>query len=518
MALVVHQPELAIRPYCGARLVINRSTEDSHCSSDRRVYGAPVRAWVDDSLAGHLHGAVVPYAPSQVPSGESEPAPYLKSQFSRQRCFFKAGVVIVAVFENLACYLAYFESRAPEARFYNKYQAHFLLLPGLDTTVLVLACMNTVWLFVSWVLLFVVQVDAHETISAARLLPSGISGIICTVIVLFGESTVVFAFVCSACVFLNLILWVLLGRCPGEREPQTLQEEKIDPSEGHRARVRLAIRLGFAAFLIAVTLTWLLLFSLDAMVFLRNENCVATRNTAMPVRIDGVPDWQCARWGETHYVQRKPDESKEVLKAFCSTTFQEFNKLSASNTWIPGIGAHRLHCPPQCQSLGLSGAVLGCQVYDAGSSVCAAAVQMGVLEPDQEGVVVVIGRPPPTSGRYEKCNLNTVKSTSGPVPTQAAVDPNSTAPVAAPPWSFYFQVPGLETHDMVTLHDWSRSDAESVNLNEPWRNYVADVSWVIGGMPGRTKVVLGPSAAAAVELNFCHRADNGGPSNHRDCP
>merc|ERR1712151_583463 len=133
------------------------------------------------------------------------------------------------------------------------------------------------------------------------------------------------------------------------------------------------------------------------MVFFRNSKCRWTLNHAMPVRIKGLDAWQCAKWGKVQYIEHEVDSNEPIFDAHCSTPFHMFGKVPAPDEPIPGKRAQLVRCPPRCQSIPLQTNLIGCQVYDARSSVCSAAVQMGVLGVDQGGVIKVVGRSPPVS-------------------------------------------------------------------------------------------------------------------------
>jgi len=297
------------------------------------------------------------------------------------------------------------------------------------------------------------------------------------------------------------------------------------PNKGRQPpRARVLLCGGILAGLGLLMLVWCLMYVLDGMAFLRETECRATENKAMPVRIVGVSRWQCAKWGVPHYITRLPYSSGSAFQAQCSTPFHVFDQLVATangTVWSPSQHAHWVQCPPSCQDFGLGVEVAGCRAYDARSSICAAAVQMGVVNTDRGGLVKVVGRPPPSS--YERCNLNGVMSVddASSLPGTALIVARGSSLVAAGDVSgaaalqqnvtisgaFYFQeVAGMEQDDVLTLHGFRK--LETPGPKQPYRSYAADVSWRIGGGElQRKEVILGPSGDAEIELDFCHGDD-----------
>lgn len=238
------------------------------------------------------------------------------------------------------------------------------------------------------------------------------------------------------------------------------------------------------------------MFSLESADYLYDVECLASSNRAMPVLIQGVHKSQCVKWGETVYIERTTVPGQPISDLLCSTSFHTFDTMVNATTgeMTPSSNAHHVRCPAHCQDLSLGNSVIGCKVYSATSAICTAAIQMGILEANAGGVVKVVGRPPPplTNGKYDRCNQHGILSSDTPAPPSA----DST------PWAFYFQVAGMESLDMVTLHGWKKIDTPGAK--QPWTSYSADVSWVVGGTSQRQAVTLGPGGGGAgIELNFC---------------
>jgi len=424
-------------------------------------------------------------APGPLTHGGGAAPDVLQRRLDWRRLTFKSGVCVFAVAENVACYLAFLQTNDPHLNFYNKFEAHALRLPGLDTVLLILAVVNSVYLFIFWTLVTVIKLDIFKVMAVGRVGISAACSVICFALVFFAESTKVAPFLCTVFFFLHLEFVIVGFLCFDKGEATPVQ--------------RGLCYAGMACVAIAL-LAWCLAFLLDGMTFLRDVSCVASKNRAMPVKIRGMDEWQCVRWGQTHYITHMPDPEEATYQAHCSTSFHAFGKIPGLGEEAPGRRAQLVHCPPQCQSFGLGMKVIGCKVYDARSSVCSAAVQMGVLAANQGGTVKVVGREPLAPGQYGRCNLNGVLS-------ESTADTEG-ADATRRDWAFYFQdVDGMESEDMVVLHGWRRTSFHSTR--QPWKSFIADVSWVIGGgKVHREEVPFGPSndTNSDIQLDFCHPA------------
>eukprot|EP00929_Paragymnodinium_shiwhaense_P095027 TRINITY_DN5598_c0_g1_i1.p1 TRINITY_DN5598_c0_g1~~TRINITY_DN5598_c0_g1_i1.p1 ORF type:complete len:668 (+),score=126.48 TRINITY_DN5598_c0_g1_i1:100-2103(+) len=506
-----------VKPYCGAKAIV--AAQDT-AVGDRMVHGAPAPAWVDASLLDHMRGAIVPSKAwtSPVPQAEGESdlkarplRAYEPQRFRFGVCAFRLCVAAGTLVETLLGYAAYVETPSPNDNLYNKFEANALSLPGLMPLLLALSAAGSAWCFVVWVLVFVVKLDVYRPALLLRLPCSVLSGGSCMIIVLIGEQTKIFALLCGIAMWLNLQVWLLdrLGYFAPQKQVAVVddaREAEAKPGKGRMRRLRTAWHWAP----LALACLWAALFVFDAVVFFRNSDCVATANRAMPVFVEGLRDLQCVQWKKPHYITRKPAAGVEAYKAYCSTSLHVFDAVDVNGTSVPTSGAHLVMCPPQCQSLGLGTHVVGCYKYSASSSICSAAVQMGVLPPDAGGVVKVVGRPAPQS--YSRCNRNGVMSTSS---------DDSQLMSGSGPWAFYFQVPDLEDNDMIMLHGWRHLGGFS-SVTAPWRSYVANVTWSVGGLQQQREVRLGDSNTAGlqlggIELNFC-RSDRVPPSQRTLCP
>lgn len=497
MALAIvpasHQdPVVAIKPYCGATRVAVLSgpieeadaTEVSRAISTKaadattcEVYKAPVPAWADLGIVHHMQEAVVPE--EAMPDAGVK---HLKVKFQAGRCIFRFSVVILSLFENILCYLAYLQVAPPEDSFYNKFEAHLLGFPGLEVVLLVFSIFNSCYLLAFWMMIAFIRLDLYSSLATGRLLFSLPTGGICVAMVFFGEGTKIFPFLCAICVLLHFFVWIM-------RHSRNLA---WDPEQAWRPLLYRVL----AGFIIMWLICFIVMFAVESADYLYDSECPATTNKAMPVRIKGVHEWQCVKWHQPHYIRRTPAPGHAIHSALCSTSFHAFNTLVNASTGEqePSSGAHMVRCPSHCQDLGLGDSVIGCEVYSATSSICSAAVQMGILVANAGGIVKVVGRAPPvlSSGKYTRCNRNGILSSDTPI----------LASDTTPDWAFYFQVAGLESLDMVTLHGWSKTGTPGAS--EPWKSYVADVTWVVGGESQRREVVLGPGGEdAEIELNFC---------------
>jgi hypothetical protein len=521
LVMTKHDKPLAIiKPYCGARATTVLEIENTRLGT-RDVHGKGVPVWADVGFATHLRGAVVPVVSSTTDVESPKYVDHLDLRFNWRRYLYRKCVILLSILENIMCYLAFFEMKAPSDHFYNKVDAHIMNLPGLGMTLLVLAAVDSALTFLFLAAIIAMEVDIYRAASMVRLPLSACCTAICFALTLFGEQTKIFPFLQNLFALLSLEVFLLYGTTVldgGGQRPESVSpaepKKKKRPSRQDidaEAKRRLSQGNYFFPVIVGLfTLIWCLLFASDKMVFARNENCLATRNRAMPVRVDGVAEWQCAKWGATHYIKRLPDLSEPIFDGFCSTTFNVFDSPSPeAGVMVPSTKAHRIRCPDQCQTLEL-GIVTGCEVYDARSSVCAAAVQMGLLEPDVGGIVTVVGRTPLT--QYERCNQHGVKSMHTRVPG-LEVSYGLSSNVTATGWAFYFQVPATRHLDEITLHSNRGKDGVSAAANAPYTRYVADVSWVVGGIARQEDVTIGPNEGAPIELNFCRGADD----ISRDC-
>mmetsp|Transcript_80617 Transcript_80617/g.126980 ORF Transcript_80617/g.126980 Transcript_80617/m.126980 type:complete len:482 (+) Transcript_80617:82-1527(+) len=462
-----NDPVVAIKPYCGAKNL--GPIEDFNLSSEAcKVYRSPAPAWADVGIVNHMQEAVVPELATTAP-GTS----HLKPRFQAARCLFRFSVVLLSIAENILCYLAYFQVGNPEDSFYNKFEAYMLGYPGLDDTLLVFSLINTCYMFSFWMLIGVANRDLYGSMTTGRLLISLPIGGMCTAMVFFGEETNVFPLVCASCVLLHLVVWAT-ERCL----------ICLDKEQPIHAYCYFALIFIVCCWLISFILTFLI----DSAGFLYDSECPATTNKAMPVRINGVTERQCVKWGVPLPITRTPSLGSSTYDALCSTSFHAFTTVADNGDLTPSSAAHYVRCPSYCQSLGLSGPVVGCHVYSATSSICSAALQMGILQSNVGGVVKVIGRPSPQA--YQRCNQNGILST----------DPTPTTNIQFPQWAFYFQVAETADLDMITIHSWRKKGTPGAQ--EPWKSYVADVTWIVGGTSQRREVELGPNSGD-IEVNFC---------------
>jgi len=474
LAIVQVPTTEAIRPYCGAKPT---STLDVHSTrlGDGMVHGAPRPAWADVGLASHMRSAVVP---APVEEAEETMQPF----FQAKSCVFRFAAAIVAVIEAVASYLAYVETRDPGDLLYNKFEAYALLMPGLEYSLLVVSILNTGYIVGFGLLICVSQMDLFLTFAKFRLVLSGACGIISVMLAVIAESTKVFPSLCIFIVLVNSQTWVLHNLFTQTKELRVQRRRLL---------------AGLAVLIAALAIAWCLMFLLGGIAFLQTDACPATRNKAMPVSIQGVNEVQCAKWGTTHQIRRVPVQGERVYQGFCTTSYEVFDQNGTAS-----YTAHDVRCPPSCQTLGLGTSVIGCSVYDGRSSICAAAVQMGVLPVDQAGIVRVVGRPPPTTWDGARCIANGVQTI---VPGSAADTKSRTgAPVA-----FYFQgTQGTLSFDTLTLHSWSKNGV--LKTREPWKSFDVDVSWSVGGsVPQRSKVPLGPQSGTGngIQVNFCSPPD-----------
>jgi len=482
------QDHAAMKPYSGApakgaMMVYDTDGGIGHPHVNHR----PAPAWADLGIVNHLEGAVV-----SEKAAASAGAEHLQPQFRGSSCLFRFVAVVLSLVENVLCYVAYFEAKSSEDSLYNKYEAYVLGYPGLDSTLLVFAVLSTVFLFILWTIMAFVRVDLYNQLTSLRLTLSLPAGGICTALVFFSDGKQVGPFLCATCVLLHLIVYL-----------------------GHEyfvRRQRLGVwctRVWFACIVLIMvwTASFVLMFISGFSYYLRDSDCPATDNRAMPVKIKGVDEWQCVKWGVPHYVRRKPSPTETPYSGLCSTSFNVFDKIANASTGatVSSSDAHLLRCPSYCQALGLGTTVVGCGVYSSDSSVCSAAVQMGILPANQGGVVKVVGRAPPPSNQYDRCNKNGVTSTDVPaVPAGSNTDDPDEASSGG--WAFYFQVEGNENLDMIEMASWKKTSTPG--STEPWRSYMVDVRWVVGGTSRRKEVMLGPpdSGDQDIGLNFCAEA------------
>jgi hypothetical protein len=376
-------------------------------------------------------------------------------------------------------------------------------LPGLDVTLLIFSLCNTSYLFVFWTCTALAQRDMYASMAAGRLVLSLPIGGMCTAIFFFGEHTKVYPFLCACCVLLYLLVWSFTQLWPllGKEEQWASKEEQL-----HHGRKRYMI-VGFmfitSCWLVSIIVFFALRAAGLATGFLYDSECPATTNKAMPVRIKGVTEWQCVKWGVARHINRVPTNktavynalySTDIYHALCSTSFHAFNTAVSQSMQAPSSAAHYVQCPSNCQLLGLGSSVVGCKTYSATSSICSAAVQMGILQKNAGGLVKVVGRQPPLS--YGRCNQRGILSTD----TPPLATPQS------PAWAFYFQqVDGMADVDMVTLHGWKRTSIPGAR--EPWKSYSAIVTWIVGSKAQHREVQLGPNNGD-IEVNFCRGAVN----------
>lgn len=488
-----------IKAYCGAHATHTLNIKDTRLGQ-QTVHGGPVPAWADAAVASHMRDMcdLVP-APSPWTNGPKSP---MQPMFEWKVFVFRIGVVTFSILENVMCYLAFMTTADPSATFYNAFEAYALRVAGYDIVLLVLAVINTAYMFLCWVVIAIFKLKVWRNLCAIRLIFSLSSGLLCLMLTLFAEQTKIFPFLCTVCVLMHLG-FVFVGFLHTVKR-QTSTTRKMLCYSG----------IGIVS---VFTVVWIILYAADGVVFLRNKNCVTSTNKAMPVKIRGLHGWQCVRWGQVLQIVHEPTPGEVAYNAHCSTTFHDFGRVPSPGGEAPERRAQLLQCPSQCQALGLGTLVVGCEVYDARSSVCSAAVQLGLLPPNQGGVVKVVGREARKSRYYGRCNRNGILSIeSAPLQGNSA---SGGLPVKQE-WAFYFQdAPGREADDAITLHGWKKVDGQ-VAVNEPWRRFSADVSWVVGGGTlNRQQVLLGPPTDATAEpdiqLNFCHGDE---PQPENVCP
>lgn len=479
----------AIKPYSGAACT-TLALPDTARAADLAVRGKPIPAWADAGIAGHL-----PAIGDLAPDHKKELPEVLQQKIDWKLFAFRFLLSVATVLESGFCWLTYVEIRNPHYHFYNKLQAYTLGMPGLDKALACVAVLNSFYIFVAWTILVVVKLDVHLHLAMGRLILSCATSTMCWIAVFFSESTTYFPFLSILAATFHLQV-VLFGAMLPLRE--------IEPPEKRKQWCKIGIALLAVCFL-----CWCLMFALDGMAFLREDACRATKNRAMPVRLKGVTCWQCVKWEDPHYIRRAPPTGTKVVKASCGTSFHDFDQLqmgtNGTRVWTPSHAPHYVECPPHCQALGLGVEVLGCRVYDARTAICAAAVQMGIIETGTGGVVKVVGRP--AASTYSRCHLRSVVSVqdgSNLPGTETIAEREDANNEGTIPGAFYFQeVEGMKEHDMVTLHGFRK--LSTPGPKKPYESYVADVSWRVGGSDlQRREIALGPNAEAEVEVNFCH--------------
>lgn len=541
------QAQVTVKPYCGATNKSRIVVQEAWLSRQSVTEGGPPK-WADLALASRMASTVV-----KVQHTPTDGTAHLQQRFSTSRCIFRFLAVLLSICENVFAYCAYAQIKNPEDELYNKYEAHAIGFKGLDIWLLILAATNSLFLFAYWAMVAVVKFDLYRALTMARLLLSLPVGAITVLVVMCAESTKLFPFFCATCVLMHLEIWLF-------------NEYRVRKQEGVTG-CKIRIWVGLMIFFGIVLVMWTQMFFVDAIFFVRDKNCPASKNIAMPVHIKEIDEWHCVKWKRKHYIKRVPATSERTHEAFCDTSFRNAFDDASGN---PSLKAHYVRCPKQCQSLGLgTSRLFGCGVYHADSSICAAAVHMGLLEPDTEGVVKVIGRQPFKSGMYERCHRNGILSKGGssesftsslatstgcscstgtadssalapaPVPapapavqtsgvnggnnnssaasapTAAAAASTSTGcscsavtPNKAKDWAFYFQMESTKDLDMITLEGWKMTTTPS--LLEPWKAFTAQVSWVVGGTSHSKEVKLGrpEGTGSPLELNFCHVANS----------
>jgi hypothetical protein len=483
-----------LKAYCGAQNTHAINIKDTRLGESGTLFGNPVPVWGDAAAASHMRD-MCGLVPAPSPWNKKNKAPPMQPVFEWKVFVFRVGAVISSILENVTCYLAFLSTADPRASFYNKFEAHVLRMPGYDATLLCLAVVNTVYLFLFWVIVAVYKLKVWRNLCAVRMIFSIPTGLLCLILVLFAEQEKIHPFLCTVCVLMH-IGFTFLGFSNSVRR-QVSAARQLTCYTGVTIMALLSLAL-------------IILYAADGMVFLRNDKCLTSSNKAMPVKIRGLPEWQCVKWGQSHHIVHKPTPGETPYQAHCSTTFHDFGRVPVPGGKAPERRAQLLRCPAQCQSLGLGTVVVGCDIYDARSAVCSAAVQMGLLPPNQGGVVKVVGRKARESRYYGRCNRNTILS------VESAPLQRNTSSIAniKQEWAFYFQdAPGREGDDMLTLHSWHKVDGD-VPVNEPWRAFSADVSWVLGGgSRNRQQVQIGPREGEPdIQLNFCH-GDEKQPQN-----
>lgn len=385
IALADSKDHERVKPYCGATTA---SAIRPTFGSGPGGVGTPAPAWADMALSCRMKSAVVPVSEST----ESGTA-HLNRRFHGSRCVFRCCAVISSVLENGACFMAYGQVSNAKNELYNKFEAHVLAFDGLAFYLLILAVLNSMFLFIYWALIVIVRLDLYRLLSTFRLILSLPCGALCCLLVLFAEHTKLYPFLCCTLVLIHLEVWIL-------HEYQIRREAT--------GKIPKTALLGLVIIGVGIVM-WTQMFSVKSVFFLRDENCPASSNVAMPVHIKEINEWHCVQWGKPKYIKREP-VSQEVRDVFCSTSFRIFDEITLSGGIRPSRMAHYVRCPSQCQFLGLGNQVTGCEVYHADSSICSAAVHMGVLEPDRGGIVKVIGRVPPQTGKYDRCLRNSILS------------------------------------------------------------------------------------------------------------
>lgn len=393
------QPEIQqVKAYCGAKFpTATRIQGVAPIGADSKALvvapKAVVPAWADQALESRIHDAVV--GPRAKKADPLDPGTgHLGRRFHSSRCIFRVLAILLSILENLFCYGAYSQIAGPEDVLYNKFEAHVLMIPDMDLYLLILALTNTAYLFIYWSMVERIKMDLYRTLTTLRLVLSLPCGALCMLAVLFAENTKIYPFLCSATVLVHLTIWTY----------NEYQLRKEITKRVPKLRLAVAVLCGVAAVM------WCQMFMVNSVFFLRDENCPSTKNNAMPVYIREINEWHCVRWKATKYIDRIPDPDASVREVFCSTSFRIFEETDTHGCKVPSRKAHYVLCPARCQDLNLGNDVVGCTVYHADSSICSAAVHMGVIEPNKGGLVKVIGRAPPSSGKYERCLRNSILS------------------------------------------------------------------------------------------------------------
>jgi hypothetical protein len=348
-----------------------------------------------------------------------------------------------------------------------------LLAPGLDSALLGLTAVNSAYLLLFWAFVVGLRVSdnhAFGLMAVARLVLSGACFFACATLVAFGERSKLGPFLGTVAVLFNLDV-IILGRSLFVVRTRCVQ----------------VLHILVICLILLVVGIWSSVFAQDLIDIIR-ASCPASNNKAMPVRVDGT-HWACVKWGETVPLSHVPDPSEGIFTATCETSLDALPGIPSGDD----VRAHRVLCPAGCASS--SAAIIGCTFYDSASAVCRSALQAGALDDSTGGEVKVVRRPPFALAEYVPCALGGILSSSATVVSGRA---------------FYFQT-GIgapqQRQDYLTLHSWEETGAVQNGHWQPWKNFAANVTWVLGGGEVQNQnFVLGPKANAsfAVEVNFCN--------------
>lgn len=409
-------------------------------------------------------------------------------------------LVLLAIIDNVLCYVTYFTIHASPDDMYNIIDLHVALLSGIDTALLVFAIIGTAS--------FVVMIAAvecfkkplfHEIMNIRLFISALPCGAICAILVYHTEHTEWAPFTTLMTILFLIFIWCLHMRTHYSHQLNTLSKTMLDIS-------------WFLAFFSLVTL--LILFSTGAFKIITKSdelNCPYTDNKQMPIRVLPLEIWYCSTWGNDHRAEivRAPvNNTPMTIK--CSDSFVDIFGVS--------IDPHLFRCPSGCLNAVHSPNVVGCNIYSLDTSICLAAIQTGVLT-DQGGQAVVYGRV--GIPQFEQCSYNSVTSTSRyvtqsgtiatmPTPSNSGsstykVGGSSRRLVEGPlvigsdgtkiPQAFHFNNLA-EIREFVWLKSWQVVSSLNKNVNDgkPWTKIEGVVSMRFAGIElENEKIHLGQS-------------------------